>query len=207
MFRYHQPLSPSPTSFPVPSSPISGSPLFLFVPPPAISSPDLYTHVLSRGFGRRQANPALQLASTRQHRHPVRGLSLLRLSLYRISSAEQHLQRFSPGILPPAGKNRTLDFKAAAFHRASRALRLVDDAPRSGAYRFEYMEIIPASGTSRYVFLPPFDAHFMLILTTFARGISPPAGKPHPSGRLQPAGFLLTSRAFQLVEDAPRSGA
>ncbi|KAK7006992.1 hypothetical protein R3P38DRAFT_2793123 [Favolaschia claudopus] len=122
-------------------------------------------------LGRRQAHPALQLTSQHQDHHPASLVTARapRSGAYGFDYTERRppsgiLSAFSPGILPPAGKNRPLKFKEAAFHGASRAFRLVDDAPRSGAYRFEYMEIIPASGTS----------------STFALGILPPAGKSCP---------------------------
>ncbi|KAK7031798.1 hypothetical protein R3P38DRAFT_2774275 [Favolaschia claudopus] len=78
---------------------------------------------------------------------------------------------FAPGILPPAGNNRrpdlkqrlesffTRDFaagrqkpssilKPAGCNLTSRAVQLVEDAPRSGAHTFDYIELFPARGVS-----------------------------------------------------------
>ncbi|KAK7053954.1 hypothetical protein R3P38DRAFT_2761725 [Favolaschia claudopus] len=148
-----------------------------------------YAHVLQRGFGRRQAIPALQLASPRQHHHPARGLSLrARREAARVALT---IQKFFPraALRGAADSNQRVAERhelfgssttrhAAALYRVdcieidpasgtlrqkplsrlqpttfpvtSRALWLVEDAPRSGAYSFHYIEILPASGTFRF---------------------------------------------------------
>ncbi|KAK7001393.1 hypothetical protein R3P38DRAFT_3216967 [Favolaschia claudopus] len=92
------------------------------------------------GIGRRQASPALQLTSQHQHHDPVRGVHCAGAAKRRVALTEHNFVRRAA---PSAGKPYPPDFKQAASPRASRALRLVDDAPRSGAYSFEYLESLP----------------------------------------------------------------
>ncbi|KAK7001371.1 hypothetical protein R3P38DRAFT_3611877 [Favolaschia claudopus] len=63
------------------------------------------------------------------------------------SSAERHTKRFFTGDFAAARQKLPSILKAAP-PPASPAVQLVDGAPRSGAYSFEYIEIVPASETS-----------------------------------------------------------
>ncbi|KAK7033467.1 hypothetical protein R3P38DRAFT_2773858 [Favolaschia claudopus] len=64
------------------------------------------------------------------------------------SSAEQQPQRSFTGDFAAGRQKPPSILKAAGFPLAPRAFQLVEDAPRSGAYGFEYIEIVPASGVS-----------------------------------------------------------
>ncbi|KAK7001397.1 hypothetical protein R3P38DRAFT_3216972 [Favolaschia claudopus] len=173
---YRHPLSPSPTSFSFLSPPFPRSPFSLSTPPPAVLSPELYAS--ERGFGRRQANPALRLTSTHQHLHPA-SLVTARAprsgahSVDYIDFVPASSQHIFTGDFAAGRQKSPAKLKPTRFLRASRALELVKDAPRSGAR----------------IFAGDFAAGRQK-LPSILKAAPPPA-----------------SPAVQLVDGAPRSGA
>ncbi|KAK7016359.1 hypothetical protein R3P38DRAFT_3203590 [Favolaschia claudopus] len=63
-------------------------------------------------------------------------------------SRERHLEPLFTGNSAAGRQKRPSRLKPAGFPQASQAPQLVEDAPRSGAYTFEYIEMLPASGDS-----------------------------------------------------------
>ncbi|KAK7001388.1 hypothetical protein R3P38DRAFT_3611913 [Favolaschia claudopus] len=92
----------------------------------------------------------------------------------------EHLQPFCTGDFAASRQTLSSRLQAAASPRASRALRLVDDAPRSGAYSFEYLESLPK----------------------FRRAAS--SALFHQGFCCRQAKAALLTQTNELVEDAPR---
>ncbi|KAK7013127.1 hypothetical protein R3P38DRAFT_3582088 [Favolaschia claudopus] len=115
-----------------------------------LGSPKLYAHVLQRGFGRRQAIPALQLASPRQHHHPARGLSLrARREAARVALT---IQKF----FPRAALRVATDSNQRVAHEPHELFGSSTTCHAAALYRVDCIEIDPASGTQ----LAPFPRGF-----------------------------------------------
>ncbi|KAK7001381.1 hypothetical protein R3P38DRAFT_3611890 [Favolaschia claudopus] len=122
---------------------------------------DHFFSFLHREFGRRQASPR----PPNSHRN---------INITSPPSALLH-RGFCCQQANPSSR-----LQAAASPRASRALRLVDDAPRSGAYSFEYLESLPK----------------------FRRAAS--SALFHQGFCCRQAKAALHTQTNELVEDAPR---